>query len=130
MNTIEKEANAKAASVPPPVSTAAKGASATLVRDQASVSIIARGNIVSIAAEQASSSFVAHAAGAKTVLMGPTRHHDVKSGCKRCGMHAGCSGQAWSKWWTSSWAGSVWACVGDRDIRGHTKGKVNVEKLV
>ena len=59
------------------MSTAAYGTSATLVRDQASVSIIARVTTASITAEQASTSIVADAAGARTVLLRPTPHHDV-----------------------------------------------------
>jgi hypothetical protein len=75
-------------------STAAKGASATLARDQASVSIIAKGTIASNATEQSSASIVVDSAGARNVLLRPTPLQDVKSRCKRRGMQARCAGQA------------------------------------
>ena len=92
MNTAAEEANATAEAADPSVSTAAKPAlaSAMLVRNQASVSIIARGTIALIAAElrlcrhlrpSASASIVAEVEGARTVLLRPTPHHDVKSRC-------------------------------------------------
>jgi hypothetical protein len=87
VSTAAKEANATAAGALPSVSTAA------LAGDQASVKIIARGTIASIAAEQASASIVDDAAGARTVLLRPTPHHDVKSRCKGRGMQA--------VWWAS-----------------------------
>jgi hypothetical protein len=97
VNTAAEEANATAEAADPSVSTAAKPAlaSAMLVRNQASVSIIARGTIALIAAElrlcrhlrpSASASIVAEVEGARTVLLRPTPHHDVKSRCKRRGM--------------------------------------------
>ena len=60
------------------MSMAAKGASATLARDQASVTIIARSTNASIAPEQASASIVADAASARNVLLRPGLHHDAK----------------------------------------------------
>ena len=102
------------------MSTAAKEACAELVTDQASVSIIAKGTFASIAAEQASASIVPIAAGARSVLLRPMPHHNVKVGCKGHRMHAQCNGQAWSKWWTSSGARSALASgVRDQDEERH-----------